>query len=444
MPRYEVSFGAEKVGFELPLGWKVLTYALPREIASDTHPGELFQRSLAHPIGSPSLEVSARGAGSAAIVVDDDTRPTPVAQLLPLITNHLLAHGIDSSRIHIVIAVGTHRPMSEAALRQRVGDDVFETFRVTNHDSLAPDLVEVGTLSSGQPLKINRLVAEADLKIGLGSALPHPANGFGGGPKLIFPGVSDYDAIHHHHIANFIKPHAYVGNLADNEFYAGVREAADLVGFDHLFNCVLDYREQIVDLVFGRPIPAFERAVELTVETCGYAVGEKADVTILSCFPYHVIPQIFKPLRMASLCTQQGGLIILVAKNLGPVPEDLIAMLQFAAKQDGDTLMAGMLEGKLTSYGAPLNLNFYVPILRALKAFRCAVVTREIPTEVLDGMGLSHFDDLQQAIDEHAGAAPSATAHVFSAGGMAIPIFREGFNPNTLFDGFAHQGGHER
>jgi nickel-dependent lactate racemase len=443
MPRYEVSFGAEKVGFELPRGWEVLTYALPREIASDLSPGELFQRALAHPIGSPSLEVSARGAGSAAIVVDDDTRPTPVAQLLPLITTHLLDHGIDPARIHIVVAVGTHRPMSEAALRERVGDDVFGTFGITNHDSLAPDLVQVGTLSSGQPLKVNRLVAEADLRIGLGSALPHPANGFGGGPKLIFPGVSDYDAIHRHHIANFVKPHAYVGNLADNEFYAGIREAADMVGFDHLFNCVLDYREEIVDLVFGEPIPAFERAVELTVENCGYAVGEKADVTILSCFPYRVIPQIFKPLRMASLCTKQGGLIVLVAKNLGPLPEDLIAMLQFAASQDGDTLVTDMLAGKLTRHGAPLNLNFYVPILRALEAFRCAVVTREIPTEVLEGMGLSRFDDLQQAIDEHAGAAPSATAHVFSAGGMAIPTFPAGFNPNTLFDGFAERAGQE-
>lgn len=180
--------------------------------------------------GSPPLDLAAGRASSAAIVVDDDTRPTPVARLLPLITDHLLAQRIDPSRIQIVIAVGTHRPMSEASMRERVGDEVFASF-----------------------------------------------------------GVSNYDAIHHHHIANFIKPHAYVGNLVDNEFYAGVREAAEMVGFDHLFNGVLDYREEIVDLVFGKPIPAFERAVELTLRSCGYEIGEKADVTILSCFPYRIL-----------------------------------------------------------------------------------------------------------------------------------------------------------
>ena len=32
-----------------------------------------------------------------------------------------------------------------------------------------------------------------------------------------------------------------------------------------------------------------------------------------------------------------------------------------------------------------------------------------------------------------------ATVHVFSAGGMTIPVFPEGWNPNTLFDRFARR-----
>ena len=46
--------------------------------------------------------------------------------------------------------------------------------------------------------------------------------------------------------------------------------------------------------------------------------------------------------------------------------------------------------------------------------------------------------DLQEAIDRYAISQPSATVHVFSAGGMTIPVFPPGFEPNTLFDGFAH------
>jgi len=437
MPQYQLSFGKEKSAFSLPAQWSVLCNAVPREIFAEKESSELFKRALANPIEAPPSTEMMKGAGSAAIVIDDDTRPTPVDRILPLIIDCLDAAGIDESRIGIVIALGTHHPMSEQAIRKRVGDRVYGNYQIVNHNSLADDLVEAGKLSGGETLKINRLVAEADIKIGLGSVIPHPANGFGGGPKLIFPGVSNYDAIHRHHIDNFTKPNAYVGRLKDNEFYAGIREATAMVEFDYLFNCVLNYREEVVDLVCGKPIPAFERAVEMTIENCGFDIDEKADITILSCFPYDVIPQIFKPLRAASLATRKGGLMILTAKNLGPLPEGLMSILQSAAGQDNDKLMAAMLEGKLTSYGAPLNLNFYVPILRALKAFRCVVVTTDIPTETIEGMGLVHFDDLQTAIDHYAQTMPEATAHIFPAGGMTIPIFKEGFNPNTLFEGFA-------
>ncbi len=397
---------------------------------------QLFERTLAEPIESPKLGQILRGAKSAAIVIDDDTRPTPVAQILPLITGYLVACGIRESAIKVVVATGTHHAMPEESLRRRVGDDVFNAFEVVNHDSLADDLVEVGELSSGRSLKINRLAAGADVRVGVGSVIPHPANGFGGGPKLIFPGICNYDAIHRHHISNFIKPHAYVGNLEQNEFYEGICEAVSKVKFDYLFNCVLNYREEVVDLVSGGPIPAFERGVELTKDNCGFAISEKADVTILSCFPYTVIPQIFKPLRAASLTTKRGGRIILVAKNVGPLPEGLVSMLQFAAKQDGDKLVAAMLEGHLTSYGAPLNLNFYVPILRALQTFQCSVVTSEIPPDVIEEMGLTHFSDFGEAIDYHRKSLPVASAHVFCAGGMTLPMFDKDFNPNTLFETF--------
>jgi len=212
---------------------------------------------------------------------------------------------------------------------------------------------------------------------------------------------------------------------------------SSLIPFDYLFNCVLNYREEVAQLVSGKPIPAFERAVEMTIENCGYKIEEKADVTIVSCFPYRVIPQIFKPLRAASLATKHGGLILLVAKNLGPLPEGLMAMLQYAANQDSDKLMKSMLEGRLTSHGAPLNLNFYIPIMRALRAFRCAVVTSEIPAEALEGMGLEHFTSLEEAIKHHSRSMPHVTAHVFSAGGMTVPVFRPGFNPNTLFETYS-------
>ena len=54
------------------------------------------------------------------------------------------------------------------------------------------DLRALGNLADGMPVYINPVVADADFKICLGGIYPHAAVGFGGGAKLILPGVSGF------------------------------------------------------------------------------------------------------------------------------------------------------------------------------------------------------------------------------------------------------------
>ena len=69
------------------------------------------------------------------------------------------------------------------------------------------------------PVFLNRTVASADVRIAIGSILPHPHNGFGGGPKSVMPGICDFHTIRKHHLKNVVNPRSILGNLEENPFY---------------------------------------------------------------------------------------------------------------------------------------------------------------------------------------------------------------------------------
>jgi nickel-dependent lactate racemase len=65
---------------------------------------------------------------------------------------------------------------------------------VLEHDARdAASLVSVGTLPSGLAVRLNRAALEADLLVAVSSVQHHYFAGFGGGPKLVFPGVAGYE-----------------------------------------------------------------------------------------------------------------------------------------------------------------------------------------------------------------------------------------------------------
>ena len=79
------------------------------------------------------------------------------------------------------MGVGRHAPVDDAAMRRRVGDSVVE--RYACHSPPVDDLsryVELGTTPEGVPVRVFRPVAEADVRLLIGSVLPHLQAGDGG------------------------------------------------------------------------------------------------------------------------------------------------------------------------------------------------------------------------------------------------------------------------
>ena len=84
----------------------------------------------------------------------------------------------------LLAGVANHRPMTRQDLELKIGVEMLDACRVANHFSW-DHCVPIGTTSFGSPVEINADFMEADLRILVGSIIPHGAAGFSGGSKLL-------------------------------------------------------------------------------------------------------------------------------------------------------------------------------------------------------------------------------------------------------------------
>ncbi|MFO0878306.1 MAG: lactate racemase domain-containing protein [Gemmataceae bacterium] len=145
------------------------------------------------------------------LIHPDYSRNDFSAVVAPLLYDLLAARGLE--RLDGLNAGGTHRPMSDVELREKLGLDPARHPRVGtlfNHEFDRPDhLLTAGTIPAEfvaektaghlrQPMAVtvNRLVAaDYDLVIALSGTLPHEALGYSGGTKILFPGISGPEVI---------------------------------------------------------------------------------------------------------------------------------------------------------------------------------------------------------------------------------------------------------
>ena len=85
-----------------------------------------------HPIGAARFNDAVRGHKRVLILIDDGTRRTPTARILPTLIDELHAGGIEDRNIEFLQAPGTHRPMKPDELREKLGT-FFGKYRVHEH-----------------------------------------------------------------------------------------------------------------------------------------------------------------------------------------------------------------------------------------------------------------------------------------------------------------------
>jgi nickel-dependent lactate racemase len=225
---------------------------------------------------------------SLCLVIPDATRQCPLPELLGAIWGAVRDR---VSSCQAVVALGTHAPMTEEAMRAMVGVDGLP---VVNHAWWDDDtFVPLGTLAADDvarwsngllredvPIRVNRLVVDSDVTLIVGPVLPHEVIGFSGGHKYLFPGLSGQELIDvTHWLGALITSAEIIGTKGITPVRALVEAAADLVpGERHALCVVVDHATGAVDhLAFGDPRTAWAEAADVAAETHVRYLDEPVD-----------------------------------------------------------------------------------------------------------------------------------------------------------------------
>ena len=230
-----------------------------------------IRQGLQEAIGAPPLREFARGRSSAAILVDDLSRPTPAFRLLPYVLEELAAAGIGADAVKIICALAAHRPMTRDDLVKKVGLDIVDTMQVLNHNAYE-NLEFLGYSSRGIPIWVNRDMTSCEVRIALGMITPRGGM-FGGGAKLLIPGACGQQTIllNHRHV--------------HENFRAHLSEVAKMAGVTYIVNPLLNENLEISGLVAGDTDAAFARGCELGREQYATQVPDAFDIGVFSAFP---------------------------------------------------------------------------------------------------------------------------------------------------------------
>jgi len=276
-----------------------------------------IERTLKEPVGSKMLREIVKPENKVAIVVDDSTRPAPSHIMVSPLLYELDSAGVKTENITIIFGCGTHRAVTiEEALRL-LGESVIKRVKIVSHDCKAHDLVYVGTTSKyGTKVYLNKIFAEADVKILTGDICFHYYAGYGGGRKSVLPGISGEETIKTNH-AMLLHPNAKTGVLEGNPVNEDMMEAAKLAKVNFILNVATNSKGEIVKAFAGDLELAFYEGVKVVDEMYRVSVDRRADIVVVSPGGYPAdlnLFQAYKGVDSALEVVKRGGVIILAAE----------------------------------------------------------------------------------------------------------------------------------
>ncbi len=318
----QIPYGESHI--ELDLDSVNATIVEPRFIRGLADEQSGFKVACSSPIGSPPLSEVVQPTDRLAVCIPDATRPFPSDRVLSWLFEYLSY--IPNKNVVIINGTGSHRGNSPKELERMVGSEIYENYRILNHDAHDPNTLEhVGDSRFGYPVYLNREYVEADRRILLGFIEPHFMAGFSGGYKAAFPGVAGIDSIMRYHSAGVIgDPLSTWGNLRNNPTQEHVRAGGQSLEADFLVNVTLNRDREITRYFCGHPIEAHEAGCSYVKESAMVGCQETFPIVVTSNngFPLDQnLYQAVKGMSAAAQIVKEGGLILLASECRDGFPE---------------------------------------------------------------------------------------------------------------------------
>lgn len=311
-------YGKQVLDIDPPLTsrWRELEKPSPVIHESES---EILERAIEELLAALRIRLAPKAR--LLIIVPDHTRKCNLPFILPRLTQALEKAFRPS--IEFLIANGSHAALSNDTMAALLSPEIYARYRVTQHDAKDENrLVDLGATTFGTPIRINRKVREADFIITVNGILYHYFAGFGGGAKMLLPGVAGYETIRRNHSLSIdpacgFHPGCREGKLDDNPVFQDLRQVLNFVNNALSLQVVLAPDARLAAAAGGDILEAQARLLPIVQQLYGLPFDGQADWVIADAggFPGDVnLIQAHKAIHHAFRTVKRGGTLIMIAE----------------------------------------------------------------------------------------------------------------------------------
>jgi lactate racemase len=269
------------------------------------------------------LSAAERDFSRVGIVVSDKTRLCGYNTYLPWIVEMLEQSGARKENIAFYIAYGTHSRQTDEESVNAYGK-IYYKYAFIHHDcSDETKLTSLGTTRRGTPVTLRRDVLQSTLLITFGAISHHYFAGFGGGRKLLFPGLAGRESIYHNHCLflnmkeKCLEPGCQSGILEGNPIAEDLLEIENLLPPRISVHGILDSHGKVCQLHIGSAYGDFLGACNQHNTYYKSQSNDSYDCVVASSggYPKDInFIQSHKSIHNAASFVKDGGTLIILAE----------------------------------------------------------------------------------------------------------------------------------
>jgi len=271
------------------------------------------------------------------LIVPDNTRSGPVGTVFKIIYDCL---DQKAKAIDILVALGTHQPMSEEQICKRlaIGPDErknrYASVRFFNHEWEKPEtFTSIGKISADEihqisnglfseevNVAINKLIFDYDEFFILGPVFPHEVVGFSGGHKYIFPGIAAPEIINFFHWLGAVITNPRINGNKWTPTRQVVEKAASFIKMPRKLFAIVALENKLKGIFIGDCLRAWEKAAELS-DKVHIVYKDKPYKTVLGIAPemYDDIWTAGKVMYKLEPIVADGGTLIIYAPHISEI-----------------------------------------------------------------------------------------------------------------------------
>lgn len=268
------------------------------------------------------------------LLIPDNTRSGPVGQIFKMIFDCI---GCKVKQLDILVALGTHQPMKEEQIYQRLEitpdehKTKYSSVRIFNHKWNRPQTFrsigkinseEIKEISNGMfsedvNVSVNKLIFDYDEVFIVGPVFPHEVVGFSGGHKYIFPGIAGSEIINFFHWLGAVITNIKINGHRWTPTRKVIERAATFIKVPRKLFAIVAVENELKGIFIGDVVEAWEKASQLC-EQVHIIYKNKTFNTVLGIAPkmYEDLWTAGKVMYKLEPIVADGGKLIIYAPHL--------------------------------------------------------------------------------------------------------------------------------